>query len=270
VDAGVTRVVIGRSDPSRVAAGGADRLRAAGVRVQLLEPDDPFARALQDQLDGHLSVTVQGRPHLTLKLAQTVDGSLAGDGGWVTGPAARRSVHRLRATVDAVLVGSGTVLADDPGLDVRDDDGRPRPGRQPRAVVFDTHLRTPPTARVVREGTIVVTSAAHDRHLRDRGVEVVRVRRAGDHLDLVAALRSLADRGITTVLAEPGRTLASALVADDLVDRLVLHVADGPGVLQPAVAVEGPWELERLGGVGPDAVVQWRRLRSADAWERAA
>ncbi|MEX0952262.1 MAG: bifunctional diaminohydroxyphosphoribosylaminopyrimidine deaminase/5-amino-6-(5-phosphoribosylamino)uracil reductase RibD [Nitriliruptoraceae bacterium] len=271
VDAGVTRVVIGRSDPHRVAAGGADRLRAAGVTVDILDHDDPYLRALEDPLAGHLSVSMLGRPHVTLKLAQTVSGALVrDDGGWVTGSAARRAVHRLRATVDGVLVGSGTVLSDDPRLDVRGDDGRAKPGRQPRAVVFDTDLRTPVTARVVREGTIVVTSTADAGHLEDRGVDVVCVERSGAHVDLAAAMRALVDRGVTTLLAEPGRTLADALVVHELVDRLVLHVADGPGTLQAAVEVDARWELERLGGVGPDAVLQWRHLRPVTAEDRAA
>ncbi len=271
LDAGVTRVVVGRLDPSGVAAGGARRLQAAGVRVDVLDVDDPFVRAVEDQVAGHVSVATRARPHVTLKLAQTVGGALVGaDGGWVTGQRARRAVHRLRATVDAVLVGSGTVEADDPRLDVRDDEDHARSGRQPRAVVLDTRLRTRPDARVVREGTIVVTCATDGEHLRDRGVEVVRVERSGDHLDPVAALQALADRDVTTVLAEPGRMLATALVAADLVDRIVLYVADGPGTLRPVVDVDAGWALERLGGVGPDALLQWRRARPAGVPDRAA
>jgi diaminohydroxyphosphoribosylaminopyrimidine deaminase / 5-amino-6-(5-phosphoribosylamino)uracil reductase len=260
-----------------------------------------------------------GRPHVTLKLAQTADGSLeAADGHrWITGPAARAAVHRWRASVDAVLVGSGTVLGDDPRLDVRTGVADVARAHQPRPVVLDARLRTPADAEVVRRGAVIVTAspeaavsgqgsssaadagrrspghaaagpgparegvarhgpsidaAASWRERRERltagGAEVVEVAAApGGGVELGAALRALIGLGIGSVLAEPGRTLAEALVAADLVDRLVLHIAIDQGGGPPVHAVATPpgqrWWTERSGGAGPDLVVHLRRDRSA-------
>lgn len=264
-DAGVVRVVMGHRDPNTVAAGGADRLRQAGIEVDgPLREDDLLHGAITRQLEGFLTVVARGRPHVTLKLAQTVDGLLEppAPGQWITGPAARTAVHRWRAACDAVLVGSGTILADDPRLDVR----RVASACQPIAVVLDARLRTPVDAEVVRPGTVVVTTATAPAERRGAlagsGVRVIDVppSRTGHGVDLQAALAALVPVGVTSVLAEPGGTLARALVEADLVDRLVLHVAGGPDTSgSPARAVPmpagGQWLTERSGGAGPDLIL---------------
>ena len=264
VAAGIHRVVIAHPDPNPIAAGGATRLRQAGVEVVGPLPADARLRqAVAGQLEGFLCLVERGRPHVTLKLAQTSDGQLvAPDGGaWVTGPAARRAVHRWRAERDGVLVGVGTVLADDPSLTVRH---VPAADHQPRPIVLDTHLRTPLHAQVVRPGAIVVTSTSSDAlvaaRLRDRGVEVVEVPAGDDgRVRLPDAFGALGDLGVSSVLAEPGRTLADALRSSGLVDRLVLHVAGALGSGPPARAVGDPpgttWRTERVGGAGDDLVL---------------
>ena len=269
IAAGVARVVIAHPDPHAIAAGGARRLADAGIEVVgPLPDDDPFRGAVAGALEGFLCAVRRARPHVTLKLARTADGHVTNPTGarWVTGGAARRAVHRWRAAVDGVLVGVGTVLADDPRLDVRD----VATDHQPRPVVLDATLRTPPTARVVRPGTVLVAApAAGDpstqRHraerLAEQGVEVRRVAAGptGRGVDLPAALGALAELGMVSLLAEPGPTLAGALLDAELVDRLVLHVAvglgDGPldGALAPPPGA--PWRTERSGGAGADAVV---------------
>lgn len=262
--AGVRRVVYALHDPDPVADGGHEHLAAAGVTVEagLLE-----AEALaQNEVFVHAKRT--GRPFVTLKVAQTLDGSMQVAGRrWITGDAARLEVHRRRAASDAVLVGAGTVLADDPRLTVRHVDV---PAGQPRAVVLDGRGRTPPTARVVRPGTIVVTTAAAPAGwvvaLRARDVDVVAVAPGADGgVDPAAALAALADRDVQAVLAEPGPTLSSALVAAGLVDRLVAHVAVslvGPAGLpqltphvQPAADAGWRWRAERSGPLGDDVEV---------------
>lgn len=251
VAAGVARVVIGTLDPHPVAAGGAQRLRAAGVEVDTGVLDDWVRR----QLAGFLTTARHGRPHVTLKLAQTMDGSLAAPTGrWVTGPASRRAVHRLRARVDGVLVGSGTVLADDPRLDVRD--APLRHEHQPRAVVLDARGRTPPHAAVVRRGTLVVTSRGEPRwaaELAARGVELLRVPPGpAGGVDLREALATLwRSAGLQTLLAEPGAVLATALMEAAVVDRVVRHVAlsvqatDGRARIVVPVAASARWPLAR-------------------------
>lgn len=285
--AGVARVVIAHPDPHPLAGGGAARLAAAGVVVEgPLGADAPLRQAVARHLEGFLTVLGRGRPHVTLKVAQTADGAVHHPTGrrWVTGAAARRAVHRWRAGVDGVLVGSGTVLADDPRLDVRD----VPTDRQPVAVVLDGRLRTPPTAQVVRPGTVLVTlvdgpdpGAGEDpererrrRALAAAGVHVLPVPGApdGHGLLLPAALASLADHGLVSLLAEPGPTLAGALLRAGLVDRLVRHVAVhlGSGAPTALVSPPGPaWRLERSGGAGPDAIIQYLATDGATARSHA-
>lgn len=268
--AGIARVVVGRPDPHGLAAGGAAELAAAGLEVVgPLPDDDSLARAIDAELGGFRSAVLERRPFLTLKLAQRVDGGLEPISGarWITGTRARAAVHRDRARNDAVLVGIGTVLADDPDLTARDVGAR----EQPRAVVLDRDARTPLEARVVRAGTLVLVAAdapeVRVAALEASGVAVRRVGRAQGGLDLGAALTTLVTEGITTVLAEPGPTLATALIEHGVVDRLVLHVAGpstGPAV--PAIALEG-WRTVRRGGAGQDRVVE---LRPAAASARLA
>ncbi|MFO7776946.1 MAG: bifunctional diaminohydroxyphosphoribosylaminopyrimidine deaminase/5-amino-6-(5-phosphoribosylamino)uracil reductase RibD [Nitriliruptoraceae bacterium] len=281
--AGVARVVIAHPDPHPLAGGGAARLAAAGVTVDgPLEADAPLRQAVARHLEGFLTVVERARPHVTLKVAQTGDGAVHHPTGrrWITGAAARRAVHRWRAAVDGVLVGSGTVLADDPRLDVRD----VPTDRQPVAVILDARLRTPPSARVVRPGTVLVTLAGQTgqgggagagpgagadrererrrRALTSAGVRVLSVPGApdGQGLLLPAALASLADHGLVSLLAEPGPTLSGALLRAGLVDRLVRHVAVhlGSGVPTAVLCPPGDaWRLERSGGAGTDAIVQY-------------
>jgi diaminohydroxyphosphoribosylaminopyrimidine deaminase / 5-amino-6-(5-phosphoribosylamino)uracil reductase len=276
--AGVVRVVYAHADPNPVATGGAARLRASGVEVAgPAEVGAVLEGAVARQLEGFLSVVRRGRPHVTLKLAQTADGHLTAPDGarWITGPTARAAVHRWRAAVDGVVVGSGTVLADDPRLDVRHAGGQGelRDRHQPRPIVFDSRLRTPPTANVVARHALVVCGpdAPADRRLAlgEAGAEVVTVETGpAGSLDLASALRSLAEHGLLTVLAEPGLTLARSLLDADVVDRLVLHVglAVGDGIPRRVVDPTGGWDTERVGGAGPDLVLhRVRRSRPEES-----
>ncbi len=225
VDAGVREVVYAVDDPDPEARGGAQVLREAGVDVRTgVLADD--AERLNEEF---LLVERRGRPFVTLKLAQSLDGRVAtadGSSRWITGERARTRVHELRGLADAVMVGSGTAVADDPRLTVRHVDP---PRGQPRAVVLDARGRTPAGSSVIRDGTIVVTSPDADDRWRETltsaGVEVAVVDATDRGVEPVAALDALLERGVRTVLCEGGPTLAGALVRADLVDRLVLHVA---------------------------------------------
>jgi diaminohydroxyphosphoribosylaminopyrimidine deaminase / 5-amino-6-(5-phosphoribosylamino)uracil reductase len=229
IAAGVTRVVIAVRDPNPLAKGGVEKLRAAGIQVdvgveaaQAIELNAPFFNAF-----------VSDRPWVTLKLAVSADGAVADPTGahrWITGEESRREVHRMRAGVDAVAVGIGTVLADDPELTVRDADA---PRRQPKRVIFDSRLRTPLTAAVVRGASVVPTvivtrDIAPDaaRPFRDRGVEVIAAPNLGD------ALRALRSIDIRSLLVEGGPKLAGSFISEGLVDRLALFEA--PLILGPA------------------------------------
>lgn len=220
VAAGITRVVIGHDDPNPVAAGGGDVLRHAGLEVVT----GVLADRVRTQLTAHLAAVTLQRPHVVLKIAQDARGRTSPaslDRDWITGRAARTRVHELRARVDAVMVGSGTVLADDPRLTVRH---VPPAGHRPRAVVWDRRGRTPTDATVVRRGTVVLTSSRSSPAWRDdmkaRDVDVVV---AGD---IAAGLQALVDHGITALLAEPGPRLGTALLGAGAVDRVLVHVAE--------------------------------------------
>jgi diaminohydroxyphosphoribosylaminopyrimidine deaminase / 5-amino-6-(5-phosphoribosylamino)uracil reductase len=217
IAAGIARVVAATRDPSPDAGGGAEKLRAAGVDVELGVEDDA-ARELNAPF---INAFESDRPWVTLKLAMSADGAVADPTGkrrWITNEASRREVHRMRANADAVAVGIGTVLADDPDLTVRD---APAPRRQPTRLIFDSTLRLPLEARVVRTArntpTIVVATepnAARRAELESRGVKVIVATSLGE------AMRELGRIGIRSVLLEGGPTLAGAFLAAGLVDRL--------------------------------------------------
>ena len=237
--AGVARVVCATRDPDPRAGGGVERLRAAGVEVAVGVEEEP-ARELNARF---LHAVASERPFVTLKLALSLDAALADATrapAWLTNERSRREVHRLRAGHDAVAVGIGTALADDPRLTVR---GVRAPRVAPRRVVFDRHARLPlhgALARSAREVPVTVVAERPDRVrvalLEEAGVEVI----AGQPLG--AALRTLRARGVTSMLVEGGATLAAALIAEGAVDRLVIFQAPvllGAGALHAFDGVPG-------------------------------
>lgn len=220
IAAGVARVVVALRDPdSRVNGVGLQGLRAAGIQAEegLLGAEAAFLNA------GFLKRQATGLPLVTLKLATTLDGRIATAGGesqWITGPAARRLAHALRGRHDAVLVGSGTLLADDPALTCR----LPGYATQPTVrVVADARGRTPATARLFTDTAPVwiATAAGVDATaLASAGAEILTVPTAAEGLDSKALLQALGARGITRVLVEGGGRLAASLLRAGLVDRL--------------------------------------------------
>ncbi len=246
IDAGVVRVVTAMRDPNpQVAGRGIELLTLAGVQAEvgLLEAQ---ARALNP---GFISRMTRGRPWVRLKTASSLDGKTAlanGVSQWITGPAARADVQRLRARACAVLTGVGTVLADDPQMTVRDFDAVGDIGRQPLRIVVDSRLRTPPTAKILLDpppspsgrgvggageclsSTLIVCAQA-DRARRDAlleaGALVLEQPDAGGRVDLAALLTELAGRGINEVHVEAGVKLNGALLAAGLVDEWIAYLA---------------------------------------------
>ncbi len=246
IAAGVARVVGAARDPNpRVPGGGAEALRAAGITVALGECED----AARDLNRTFFTAMTRLRPHVTLKAAMTLDGKIAAHDGssrWITGEAARAEAHRLRSEADAVVVGIGTALADDPALDVRV--GRPWP-RDPWRVVVDSHARLPVTARLIGAGRparalVAVTDAAPAERvaaLEARGVTVLACKGAPGRVDLADLAGRLLALDIIAALVEGGAELAAGFLAADLVDRVALFVA--PRLLGGATAptpVGGP------------------------------
>jgi diaminohydroxyphosphoribosylaminopyrimidine deaminase/5-amino-6-(5-phosphoribosylamino)uracil reductase len=250
--AGVGRVLVGHVDPNPEVAGrGIQRLRAAGVKVQT----GVLEASCREQHRGFLCVLAQGRPYVSLKLAATLDGRIAtasGESRWITGASARALVHRLRARADAIVIGSGTALADDPELTAR---AGARVLHRPLRVVIDSRLRLPLDARCLRAGpkgtTLVVgargASAARRRALEAAGARVLLASARGDHVAPRAAAKLLAAAGLTDVLLEGGGTLAAAWLRAGLVDELHWFVSAKllGGDARPAL---GALAIPRLSG----------------------
>jgi len=247
VAAKLARVVVGCRDPNpHVAGGGIEKLRAAGIRVDI-GCREAEAQRLIAPWSKFVTTSI---PYVVLKLGLSLDGRIASRTGaskWVTGPEARARVHLLRSQHDAVLIGIGTALADDPRLTVRD-----APGQSPLRIVFDTKLRLPLASRLVQTAReaptwVVCTTDApssNEEALIERGVDVLRAPPSAEgRIDPVAGLKMLASRGIVTVMVEGGAELAGSLLAAAVIDELHCFIAPillGPRGRPGAVDWAGP------------------------------
>ncbi|MDH3606480.1 MAG: bifunctional diaminohydroxyphosphoribosylaminopyrimidine deaminase/5-amino-6-(5-phosphoribosylamino)uracil reductase RibD [Acidimicrobiia bacterium] len=256
LEARISRVVIGADDPdTSVAGGGVERLQAAGIEII----SDVLADEVEHMDPAYFHHRRTGRPRVTLKAALTLDGQVAAADGtsqWITSREARDDGHRLRAEADAVMVGAGTVLADDPELTVR------LPGydgRQPLPVVIAGRRPFPNDLRVIERNAVIFAPTA-----RDLDTEVVVVE-SGERVDLEKALRELGERGIVDLLVEGGPILADGLLEGRLIDRCVFYLgaklAAGRGrapfngifeTLEDAIDVH----IHDVSTVGPDIRVE--------------
>jgi diaminohydroxyphosphoribosylaminopyrimidine deaminase/5-amino-6-(5-phosphoribosylamino)uracil reductase len=263
VQSGVRRVVVAMPDANPMVKGkGIAALRRAGIRVTTTIGQEEAARLNREYL--HWVTT--GRPYVILKAGMTLDGKVAtakGESRWITGPPARRDAHRLRSHVDAVVVGVGTVLKDNPTLTARISDRPLKLAlRQPLRVVLDSKLRTPPTAKICakqdRAKTLIVTtgqaSRSRRRLLELAGVEVVSFSRTDRRISFPALMTMLGKRGITSVLIEGGSTVNAAALRARLVNHVVLYFAPILMGGQDAKAV--------IGGHSPNRLAQALTLRN--------
>ena len=259
IEAGIKRVIIGCRDPAPHVAGAIDRLTGAGIEVEvgLLEED---CTALVSDFAKHIRT---GLPYVTLKAAVTLDGKIAtrtGDSKWITGQKARTETHRMRDESDAILVGVGTVLADDPRLTVRHVEGR-----DPVRVVLDANLRTPPTAAILDPGRTSSASAwifhapdvepSRREALAAPGVELIPVSRDARGVDLGEVLKALGERNIVRLLVEGGSHIHGAFLDLNLADTAAIFVA--PRILGDPEAI--PFAT----GSGVDSIGQaWQLVRT--------
>ena len=251
IQAGVSRVVVALRDPNPLVAGtGLARLAAAGIAITV----GVCAEAAHKLNETFVKYITTRRPFVTLKSAITLDGKIAtrtGVSQWITGELARQEGHRLRHAADAILVGIGTVLQDDPQLTTRLPDGL---GVNPLRVIVDSTLRIPLQAQVIDVAsdrrTLIVTTArapmTHREALCTRGVEVVCLPAYSDGwVDLEALFRYLGERGVASVLVEGGATLSATLLRRRLVDKVLLFVA--PKIIGgDGISVVGPCGVETM------------------------
>ena len=271
ITARVARVVTALTDPdSRVSGKGHAMLRAAGIGVTegVLSAEASHLNA------GFLKRVTKGLPFVTLKLAASLDGRTAtatGESRWITGPQARRKVHAMRLSHDAVMVGSGTALADDPDLTVRDLGA----ARQPVRIVLDRLLKHSPESRLGRTATDHPVWLLHgpaapkaaQSAWKATGATLIETPETIGHLDLTAALQTLAARGLTRILSEGGSTVAAALVKAGLVDQVALFTgglmigAEGYPALGalglPGLDVAPRPRLQGIECLGPDHFSLW-------------
>ncbi len=260
IRAGIVRVVSALEDPNPEVAGqGYARLRERGIAVETGPGTDEALRAHA----GHIRRMTAGRPNVLLKLALSADGKAGGPGRRpvaITGPAAREKVFQMRAMSDAILVGVGTVLSDDPALTCR------LPGmmeRSPVRVLLDTRLRVPISSGVVGTAGETPTwifcgtgvSGIAEEVLRAKGCEVFKVDASDGRLDIEQILKVLAGKGITRLMVEGGPTVATSFVAADLVDEVALFHAP---------LTIGPDGVDALDGMPPGALTNGMRALGSE------
>jgi diaminohydroxyphosphoribosylaminopyrimidine deaminase/5-amino-6-(5-phosphoribosylamino)uracil reductase len=255
-------------DPNPLVSGqGVERLRRAGVAVET----GLLAEECRRLNEGFIKHVTTGRPLVVLKSALTLDGKTAtpgGDSRWVTSPASRKVVHRLRAELDGVMVGVGTLLADDPELTVR-----LVKGRSPLRIVVDSDLRTPLSARLLTTpgagGVLVATvstDAAKSAALTAAGAEVLVCESRNGRVDLADLLARLGGRGVQSILLEGGETLAGEMLRCGLIDKFLFFIApklvggEGKGIFAgTGASLMGqalPLRFEKISRVGGDLLLE--------------
>jgi|Deesub1362A_J573_1020465.scaffolds.fasta_scaffold06467_4 diaminohydroxyphosphoribosylaminopyrimidine deaminase/5-amino-6-(5-phosphoribosylamino)uracil reductase len=257
IGAGIKRVVVAMVDPNPMVSGrGILELRKAGIDVDVGIMEDR-ARRLNE---AYVKYITTKRPFVILKLAQSMDGRIAtsrGESKWITGEKARQMVHRLRNEVDAVMVGIGTILKDNPSLDCRI-----KGGRNPYRVILDTRLSIPPDSRVLKHGdgkTIVVTTRGTQKRIREikaTGSRVMIVRGKGGGVDIGALMDELGRMGIMSVMIEGGSSVGASALSEGVVDKVMFFIAP--------IIIGGVDAIPSIGGRSPLSLkdaIQIRQMR---------
>jgi diaminohydroxyphosphoribosylaminopyrimidine deaminase/5-amino-6-(5-phosphoribosylamino)uracil reductase len=268
IAAGVARVFVGMVDPNpKVCGKGIAKLRNAGISVTTgILPD--ACRKLVEPFIKHVTT---GLPYVIFKSAVTLDGKTAtidGDSKWISSDKSRRLVHKLRAKVDAIMVGVGTILADNPLLTAR----TPK-GRDPDRIIVDSRLRTPLDSRIIElhsEARTIIATCSDDisriKEFTSRGVAVLRCRSRNGHVDLQDLMVRLGEQGVQSILIEGGSILAGAALRDGLIDRIMIFIAprilagEGKGLFAGvgAATIASAIKLEQMkvSKVGDDLLIE--------------
>jgi diaminohydroxyphosphoribosylaminopyrimidine deaminase/5-amino-6-(5-phosphoribosylamino)uracil reductase len=266
ITAGISRVVATQADPNPLVAGqGFARLRAAGVEVEVLATDDPLALRSRELNIGFFSRMIRKKPWVRMKIAASLDGKTALPNGlsqWITSAEARADGHAWRARACAVLTGIGTVLADDPKLDVR----LVHTDRQPGIVLVDSHMKTPHNASILKaqRPIWICASGINDEkssYFESRGAKIMQFPDEHGQVDLAAMLGSMIEYELNEIHVEAGQTLNGALIRAGLVDEFLIYLAPTMLGLGADMARFGPLdrlsdamklEFQSVDRVGPD------------------
>lgn len=254
IEAGVAEACVSIIDPNpKVSGRGIAELRDAGIKVSLQRPN----RKASELIEAHKKYITTGLPLVTLKYAMTLDGKIAtksGDSKWITGEEARRYVHKLRASADAIMVGVGTILSDNPRLTARDENDSPLK-RQPIRIVVDNSGRTPRTAQIFSEpgnSIIATTLEVSKSSSKIPSTEWIQFPEKEGHVDLQSLIQHLAKKGISNILVEAGGTLSGSMFEQGLVDKVVAFVSP--------IIVGGRTAPSPVAGQGLDKISQALRL----------
>ena len=260
IDSGITRVHVATLDPNpRVSGKGVRELQNAGIEVVLGE-----CRTAADRIvEGYAKYISTGRPFVTAKFAASLDGKIAtrsGDSRWITGPEARAHAHRIRRSVDGIIVGSGTVNADNPRLTARDPSGTLLDRQPARIIVAGARSISPDSHIFENQGRAIFASPHIPQDLRgsleQKNVEVLQVPPSSNGVDLEALLKLLGDREITTVLVEGGGALLGSFFDCRLVEKVVAFIAP--------VIIGGQGSIGAIGGKGPSSIAHAFRLSDVE------
>ena len=259
IAAGISEVHLAMIDPNPLVSGkGKEELEREGIKVYVGEHEEEA----KEVNEAYIKYITTGIPFITVKFAMSLDGKIAtksGDSRWITGHEARRYVHYLRYTTDAIMTGVNTVLADDPQLTSRCGDKGGRTRKQPLRVIVDSKGRTPPTARVFSEpGQVLLALGQHiqpdeEEAFEQRGAELVALPSEDGMVDLGKLLKLLGEREITSVLVEGGGTLIGSLFDQGLVDKVVAFIAP--------IIIGGEGARTAVTGKGIDKVVDSIKLK---------
>ena len=230
--AGITRLHVALLDPNPNENGnGINKLKAAGIEVSMWRPEDLIIKA-QQLVESYSKHIITGLPFITLKYAMSVDGKIAtstGKSKWISGERSRKEVHRLRNISGAIIVGIGTVLADNPTLTARDEDGV-NLDMQPLRVVIDTNGRIPTDAKLVNDGGSTLIACADmepkkQKELESHGIKIEKIATNKQGIDLLKVIDSLKSKGITSILIEGGSRISGSLIDLRVIDKFVVFIS---------------------------------------------
>jgi len=263
IDSGIKEVVIGMEDPNPLNSGrGIRELRAHGIRVKKNVLYDKVRRMNRD----FISRVNRKRPLISVKVAQSIDGKIAassGDSKWISSPKSRAMVHKLRAKHDAIMIGIGTLLKDNPRLTVRNSNKKAHTSKvEPFKIIIDGMLRTPADSRIFAKtspGKVIIACyknapKTREKRLRDKGAQILRISKYGKQMELKSLMRQLILKGINSILVEGGGELIASIAKYSFVDKWYIFIAP--------IIIGGRDTITSVEGAGVESIREAIKLKA--------